>query len=305
MLVNLLTVGCLADTPARVTGEHGQFIISDMQLAQTASRAFRDAIDLDGDDLRDNALGATFATLRTYGFDIQPTLTAAIQNGDILLGLDVQTTSFEDAAIVGVQIRTGFDAAPSPCSADMPMVCGQHLHGGATLVADSAAPLMYSTGALAKGTLMTRGGILPVRLALDVDNFIELNLHDAAISINFQDTNPTGILAGVVPAADVARVIIPQTGLQFRRIIDQDCGSKAPGLHRKPPYCQCRSKSRGSFLIELFDRNEDCIVDDQELLENSIIHTLLASDIEGVDGPGVSFALAIKLVPATFALVAP
>lgn len=228
MLVNLLMVGCLADTPARVAGEHVPFIISDMQLAQSAARATRDAIDLDGDDRRDNALGAVFATLRIYGFDIQPSLTAAIQNGDILLGLDVQTTSFKDAAVVGVQIRKGFDAAPSPCSADMPMLCGQHLHGGGTLVADAAAPLMYSTGALAKGTLMTRGGILPVRLALDVDNFIELNLHDAAISINFQDTKPTGILAGVVPADDVARVKFHKPACSFAESSTKIAGRRRP-----------------------------------------------------------------------------
>ena len=309
LLVNLLAGGCLGDTAEQVPGQHFHYIVSDMQLhkqQQSGSPIVAiQGLDLDGDNNGDNQLGAVFNLLRSNGFEIQPTLTAAIQNGDILLGLDVQTPNMQNADSVNVQVRTGFAASPTPCSGDAPIMCGQHLHGDATIVVDAPTPSLYSTGALSKSVLLTRGGILPVRLALEKNNYIELNLHEAAVSITFEDTNPTGTLAGVVLAADIERVLVPQIGLQFRRIVDEDCGTKVPGRHRRLQYCQCRAQSRGFYLLALFDQNEDCLVSDQEIMANSLTRSLLSPDIEGPDGDGFSFAIAIKLAPATFALVAP
>lgn len=309
LLVNLLAVGCLGDTAEQVPGDHFHYIVSDMQLHKQQQSDNRivaiQGLDLDGDNQGDNRLGAAFTILRSNGFEIQPTLTAAIQNGDILLGLDVQTASMKNAERVSVQVRTGFAAIPTPCRGNAPIVCGQHLQGDATIVVDAPTPSLYSTGALSKSILITRGGILPVRLALDKINYIGLNLHEAAVSINFEAPNPTGTLAGVVLAADIERVLVPQTGLQFRRIIDEDCGTKVPGRHRRLQYCQCRAQSRGFYLLALFDQNQDCIISDQEITANNLTRSLLAPDIKSPDGNGLSFAIAIKLAPATLALAAP
>lgn len=300
LLTAAIALGGCVDSPAAVSGEHHQYIVTGLYLPRSASDASKKfGIDLNNDGRKDNGLGAVLATLLGQGFDIQPTLNDAVLRGNILLGLDVQTPNFTDAEAAGVQVVTGVTTSPSACNTAA--TCGLHLRGDALMIANEAVPQMYSTGSVAYDTLLARGEILPVRLAVGDDNYIDLNLHYAAVQLKLAGDTPTGILAGVVLTEDVDRVLIPQFGKQFRRIAAEDCSPPAPVRLRKPYRCQCNPDSRGDLLIELFDRNQDCTIADAEISSNSIARTLLASDVFRDDKYiGLSFGVGISLAPATF-----
>ncbi len=300
LLTAAIALGGCVDSPAAVSGEHQQYIVTGLYLPRSVSDSNKKfGIDLNNDGRKDNGLGAVLATLLGQGFDIQPTLNDAVLRGNILLGLDVQTPNFTDAEAAGVQVVTGVTTSPSACNTAA--TCGLHLRGDALMIANEAVPQMYSTGSVADGTLLTRGEILPVRLAVGDDNYIDLNLHNAAIRLNFSGDQPTGTLAGVIPAADVARVVIPQFGKQFRRIAAEDCAPPPQVHYRGPNRCQCKPGSRGELLTRYLNRNFDCTITDDDLLRNTIVKTLLAPDVVLNDeSVGLSFGVGISLAPATF-----
>lgn len=300
LLIAAIALGGCLDSPAPVTGEHHQYIVTGLYVPRSASDATKSfGIDLDLDGRKDNGLGSVLATLLGQGFDIQPTLNDAVLRGNILLGLDVQTPSFTDAEAAGVQVVTGITTSPNACNTAG--TCGLHLSGDALMMTNEAVPQMYSTGPVTDGTLLTRGGILPVRLAIGDENYIDLNLHNAAIKVDVSSELPTGTLAGIIPTADVARIVIPQFGKQFRRIAAEDCAPPPQVHYRGANRCQCKPGSRGELLTDYLNSDLDCTITDDEVRNNSIVKTLLAPDmVHNDEAVGLSFGVGISLAPATF-----
>ncbi len=287
------TVGC-GDNQFIAEGAHYQYVVSEISLATTASEASLQGLDIDGDERNDNALGAVFGTLRGAGFDIQPDVTAAVRNGGILLGLDVQTPSLRDANLVGLQAFRGLAAVPAPCTSSDPQSCGQHLLGNAQIRVAPALLANYATGQLHQGEATTFADELTLKLALGNDVLIDVNLHDVVVRLtDLTTTTANATFAGVVSEQDVHDIVIPQAAKQFNRIVDRDCAVVAPATT-----CSCAMKSSGEQLVGLLDTNRDCNVSDDEMRRNNLVRALTASDIQSSVGPGLSFSVRAKLVAA-------
>jgi hypothetical protein len=288
-----MSVGC-GDNQFIAEGEHYQYVVSEISLAASATEASLQGLDLDGDDRRDNALGAVFALLRGEGFDIQPDVTAAVRDGGILMGLDVQTPNLRDANLVGIQMYRGMSTVPLPCGSSDPASCGQHLLGNSQIRVAPAMQVNYATGPLQHGEALTRADELTLKLALGADVLIDVMLHDVVIRLtDLTATTGVATYAGVVSVQDFNDVVIPQTVKQFNRIIDRDCAIVAPAT-----VCTCEEKSGGAYLVGFVDANRDCNVTDAEMRGNSIVRVLTSPDIESSVGPGMSFSVRAKLVGA-------
>ena len=289
-----MSVGC-GDNQFIAEGEHYQYVVSEISLATNASEAAIQGLDVDGDGRRDNALGSVFSTLRGAGFDIQPDVTAAVRNGGILMGLDVQTPNLRDANLVGIQMYRGMSTVPLPCGSSDPASCGQHLSGNSQIRVAPAMEVNYATGPLRKGEALTNADELTLKLAIGADVLIDVMLHDVVIRMtDLTATTGNVTFAGVVSEMDVRDVVIPQAAKQFNRIIDRDCAVVAPSTK-----CSCALNSSGDKLVGLLDTNFDCDVSDGEMRSSPIVKTLTASDIiESSIGPGLSFAVRATLVRA-------
>jgi hypothetical protein len=288
---------CMQDPkPISVEGLHYSFVVSEIHVPSTANEAAKLAgIDLDGDGKTDNQLGQVFATLRSVGFDVQSTLTDAVVRGQTLLALDVQTPDLSNADNAGVQLLTGISASPSPCADATDTACGHHLNGHGATTVNAATDAMYSTGPMVDDILQTTGGIIPIRLALDANNFIDLNLYAAHLKIeHITPTATTAILAGGMFFSDRDTIFIPQVAAQFRRVVE-------------PAHCirtgnktTCEHNPRAEALLHYFDDNGDQTITDDELRHNSIVRALLEDDVTIDNVKYLSFGVSVKLVAATF-----
>lgn len=236
-----------------------------------------------------------FALLRNEGFDIQPDVTAAVRNGGILMGLDVQTPNLRDANFIGVQAYRGMSTVPLPCGSSDPASCGQHLSGNAQIRVAPAMEVNYATGPLQHGEALTRADELSLKLALGSDVLIDVVLHDVVMRLtNLTATTGNVTFAGVVSQADVNTVVIPQATQQFNRIIARDCAIVAPSTK-----CSCTADSGGFQLMSLIDFNRNCVITDEEMHSNGIVRALTSTDIINSSvGPGMSFSVRAKLVGA-------
>ena len=285
--------GC-GDNQLVVEGEHYQYVVSEILLPNGAAEATNKSLDLDGDGRNDNWLGVVFTTLRGIGFDIQPDVTAAVRNGGILIGLDVQTSSWRDAELIGVQPYLGMSAVPPPCESSDPLSCGQHLMGNASIRVAPANRGNLATGPLHVGEGLVRGDELTLKLAFANDVLIDITLHDAVMRLTeMTAVDGLAIISGVVAQQDVRDVVLPKAAKQFNRIVDRDCALAGPAMQ-----CTCGADSGGAYLVKNLDYNLDCEISDTELGNNGTVRGLLTPDIESSVGPGLSFSVRTKLVRA-------
>ena len=106
-------------------------------------------------------------------------------------------------------------------------------------------------------------------------------------------TGGSAILTGGLTTDDVETIVIPAATRELQRIVATECT-----LTTSP--CGCPSGSRGRQLQEIFDDNNDCEIELDEVLVNSIVQSLLAPDL-GTGGDALlSFGFGVGLVPAEF-----
>jgi hypothetical protein len=294
----LSSTGCIADTdttPAPVEGPHYSFVVSDVRVSATAKEAITiGGLDLNGDGKVDNELGRMFGILSTYDFNVQPTLTELARTGRSLLAVDVQTPNLANAQRTGVQLLTGISALPSPCSGATDASCGHHLDGNGTIVVNAPTKTMYSTGFTVDGSMHTTGGLIPVRLAFDATNFIDLNLHDAHLQIDHIDaTGATGLWAGGISVTDKDTILIPQLAANLQRI------ATAAHCEWTANTVTCSDSPRAQDLLFYLDFNHDLMISEDEVRKHFINKVLLSPDVSIDNVEYISFGFSVTLVPAT------
>src|SRR5207247_1244217 len=79
--------GGLPGCPGPVTGPHYKYAASALRLPGSAMGY---ALDIDGDQRPDNQLKALVAALTAAGFDLQGPIDKSVQNGEVVILLDLQ-----------------------------------------------------------------------------------------------------------------------------------------------------------------------------------------------------------------------
>jgi hypothetical protein len=291
-------------TPA---GPHTHYVVNKVSVPTTSDQATSLALDVGGDKsdtpdgIPDNALGHTLAALTMY-FDVQTTLTAAVDEGSITLLADVQATdtTFMNDSATGFQVLLGDNPMPAPCGSNVgsdgtfdgsdaaaATECGKQFTGGMFDISPNSPANAAVAGTIVNGVFNGGPGTIDVQIALGGTTPVDLTLHNARVKAS--GISATGIttatIGGAVTKSDLDTKVIPAIGAQLAPLIARDCPDATAGSGSDgPPNCGCMDGSTGATIIGLFDGDgsgdvKDCMITTQELLDNGLIKSLLAPDV--------------------------
>jgi hypothetical protein len=304
LLLSLLTLplfACTDDGQQPPEGPHHTYVVSEANVPVNNNQAREFGLDLNGDKAPDNQLGMVLGTLSNQGFDVQGAIAKAVSEGDIILLLDLQTSSYASTSGAGLSVKLGdkTTAMPAPCADALDMTCRRHLGGTGMFAIGSGSPENAAvSGKIIGGTFNGGPGRISLKIALGGPEGIQLDLIGArAKATGMTDTGiDSVILAGALPVADLETKVIPAIHAQLGPLVADDC----PGT--TPPDCGCPAgSSTGRTILNLFDTTpKNCVVTVDEIKNNTLIQSLLAPDVE-IDGiQALSLGIKVKATVGVF-----
>ncbi len=299
MCAILVFTGCTSDEPLALDGTHYQYVVSDLSIPSNNTMARDNGLDLDGDKTVDNQLGMVFGALAGQGLGVGETATEALLRGGLVMLADLETNGFDDTEISGFTTWLGDDLSPAPClDPTMLDTCGQHLRGNGTFSVDQDSASHQMTAPIVNGVFVDKAVFLPVELVLDSDTPIRLDLRAARVRLTeITETRITGVFAGGITQGDIDNAVIPEVASNCDRIVRNECNQPTPAGSEP---CGCVAGSRANTLRNLFDNNRNCRVETNEVATNSLVQSLLKTDIR-VDGQELlSFGVGVQLARASF-----
>lgn len=290
-----LLVACGDDGQEPPSGPHYTYVADKALVPTTNAEATDYGLDLDGDKINDNALGKVLATLKMQAmFDIQGTVTEAVNDGSIILLLDFQTPDFQSAGGAGLTVKLGDKATamPAPCTDPTdPATCGKHLTGTGVFTIPAGSPSGTVVGKVSGGTFNGGPGNIALQLALAGDP-ITLNLIGARARASglSADSMDNVILAGALSKNELDTVILPAIHKQVEPIVNAAC------TMTMQEDCGCPDGSAHQILMLLDTSPKDCRVTLMELQTNGLITSLTAPDvdIEGVEALSLGLKVTTK-----------
>jgi hypothetical protein len=294
------------------------FVMDSLIVPATAAEAVSTyGLDIDGkendaDRGVDNQLGRSFVSLADMA-DIGAAVKAGVDNGSIIMLVDVRTPDLATNARVEVGIYLGANPVPAACENDQDQVCRRHLDGSASFELAPDAPTdTVLTGSLASGGFTMSAEDAPGRVAipfpaLDGGEPVVVEMVGARISIQtVSETGLTsGILGGAIPADDFENTVLPSFHQGLAAQVAADCTGTSPTC--------CTPDSGGEGILDFFDPGSaDCMVSFEEFRGNFFLSFLLNPDVDLFDAEGnynpnsdgandsLSLGLGFSAVTATF-----
>ncbi len=286
----------ITQPPVDPTGANYKFVMDALKMPTTPSQAQSYGLVLDGNEQNrpNNALGQILSTLaNSADMDLQSAVDTQVMAGDIIILMNMQATSLTTATGVGNWVFLGSDPSPAPCLSDTDEVCGQHLDGNGSFGIDSASPQdALISGQLVAGQFTGGPGKVTIQISLveGSDSAITVDLLGARMKVASvtEDGMTDGVLGGAVTKKDLDEQIMPTLHDILTDTMDRDC----TGVATDTDECGCEEGSTGRMLLDLFDEygatpedDPDCQVTLEELMNNSLISSLLAPDVDLLDCP--------------------
>ncbi len=277
------------DDDVQPEGDHYHYVVDSVEIPLDSDQAEELGFDLDGDGTIDNQLGNILSALVQAGgesLDLQASIDTGVAQGDILLLADVQATDLSSASAVGFGIFLGTNPTPAPCTDANDMVCGHHLDGSGSFTVDPTGPQNQKVvGNISGGTFAGGPGNLSMQISLAAGSSIDLTLVNARAEISGVTATSLGSsrIGGAVPEDNVQNDVIPAVHTTVAGIVDEDCTGVGT---------DCGCVGTGATVQGIFDTDNDCSVTLEEIRANSLIVTLLRSDVD-TDGDGTADALSI------------
>lgn len=255
------------------------FVMDSVQVAESANEAARLALDLDGDQQPDNALGGLLAAIASQaGLPIAADQVKAVEGGRALTLVGLEDLVVGEGGPVSVRIAPGSDLdgdAADNFSGSEPFALAP-LEG-----ADGMMPGTLGAG----GRLRAGPGSVPVLLAFAGVPPAVISLVGVGGGIDCE-ASASGLASGRLGAAlteeEVDQRLIPAMAAGIDEVMQRDC-----------PDALCEDGSPGEQLAIFFDDNEDGRLTEEELLSNSLIASTIGNpdldlfDAGGVYNPGV------------------
>ncbi|HTM21013.1 MAG TPA: hypothetical protein VL172_10910, partial [Kofleriaceae bacterium] len=284
-------------------GTDNLFVVNRLLLPTTATQANSYGLVLDGNPQNrpNNALGQILSTLASQSSDVslQDSIDKQINTGGIILLNRIKATALTMATGVGSWIYLGdpATATPAPCTDELDTVCGHHLDGTGTFTTDAASPNDARVSGHIIGGQFTGGpGTVTIQIALTEGSAdaVTLNLIGARMVGNVtadgmgSEGSPAK-LGGAITDSDLHEHVLPA----LQGILSDNIDKYCTGIDNGTDACGCEDGSTGRTLLDLFDEtdtngdpNPDCMVTLEELEANSLISSLLAPDVDLLDGDG-------------------
>jgi len=261
-------------------GEHYGYVLDSVLVPATPNEASQVALDIDGDDRGDNALGGLLAALASSAdLDLQGEVDAQVAAGGVIILADVQATDLSSATGVGLQVFLGGNANPAPCTDENdPSTCGQHLQGGASFDVTMDYDALV-VGQIVGGQLSGGPGEVTIELALAEGSTVPVRLVGARVETAITaDGLTNGRLGGAIHEDDIENELMPA-------IVDLIEGILAECDPEAVPCCP--EGSTGEQVLAFFDADDSCTVDQAELEENQLISSTIGNpDLDLFDETG-------------------
>jgi hypothetical protein len=293
-----------------IEGMHYGYVVGKASVPTMPNDVTAFALDLGSktsskpDGLPDNALGSVFSALTMLKFDIQGTITTAVDQGNILLLIDFQTKDFANAATAGLTVKLGANAMPAPCNGSADTTCRHHLDGTGTFTIATDSPMDdVVAGKIAGGTFTGGPGDLTLQIAVGSTTPIKLALlHARATATSISATGMTAILGGVVTKTELTTQVGPPLLTSVKAVFDRDCP-----IPRSPPGCNCADGSTGALVGSVVDVSpKDCTLTIDELFGNPVVAPMLTPDSCSMDScttaDSLSIGIKVEAVKGTFPL---
>ncbi len=211
---------------------------------------------------------------------------------------ELQTSAPEDPVdAVALTMFRGANPDPAPCVDAQDSVCRRHLQGDARFDARDAGELLLARRRELPITVRT--GDMPLTFAF-YGTPVELTLHDGQVVLDqLDDTRLAGRIGGWIDREDVVAQLIPL----FVQVLEQRQAAECTE-GGAPPDCGCPPEDNynARYWLGIFDGfPRDCSITTTDVLDNSIISSLLSPDdhVDGVEW--LSFGFGFEAVPAQFA----
>ena len=291
-------------------GRHYGYVVSKIALPLTQAQVREYSLDLGSanssmlDGVADNAIGVLLGLLAQENLPMQRVITEAVDRGNIIQLLDLQSTDFINANNAGLRIRFGQNPVPQPCNNAFDTICRRHLTGSAifSIAADSPTNAIFS-GSVVNGEFDGFSSEITLQLAFANVTLINLRLRHARImarSISENDIATINI-GGKVTKEETLITVVPVIQGQLKDILDRDC--VAGGNGGVPPRCGCQSRSSGEALFRIFDGSvagipRDCQISSAEILTFAFYDSCSKATCETPDA--LSVGLRLEAIKATF-----
>lgn len=271
------------------------YVVSEASVPTSNPQATEFGLDLNGDKVVDNQLGAVLAALTSQGFNVQGAVTTAINEGSIILLAEFQSKDFSSGG-AALSVKLGDMPMPAACTGTTDTVCRHHLDGSGSFAVAAGSPQNAAVeGKLVGGTFNGGPGDIALEIALGAAP-IQLDLIGARAKASA--ISETGIdslvVGGALTIDDLNTKVIPAIHAQIAPLVKADC----PGT--TPPGCGCTASSTGATILNLFDTApKDCTITVEEIATNTLIKSLLAPDVTIEGKMALSLGLKVKAVKAT------
>ena len=267
--------GPTPDSSGPPPGDTTQYVMNSLILPGNAGGPTADdlSFDLDGADTpNDNALGSVIALLGNFNFDLQPSVTASINAGSVVILNELTAEAF--AGTARWQVFLGNETAAPPA-----------FDGNDTLTKDPSGPSnAILDGEITGGSFHGGPGSVSLSLALvDGQPPLNIDLVGAQLSAGVSASGATdGILGGAITDDDVRNEIIPAIANVMTGYMLADCTCTDPG----PP--SCTGETTGETLNDMFNTTADCSITPEELLANTLVQTAIMPDVDMFDASGAA-----------------
>ena len=300
--------GSSSDSAIVPEGTHYGYVISSASVPATDAQVMQFGLDLGSpkssklDGTVDNKLGTALSSLSSLMFKVQDPVTTAIDHGDIILLIDLQTKDLANSSAAGFSVKIGATPNPPACNpAGGDTICRHHLDGHGSFQIAAGSP----TDALVAGKIVSSAfsggpGDLGLQLALGATAAINLNLVHARVQATLNPDNTlTATLGGLVLHDELIAQIGPVLQAQIMGLLTTQCTPGGPGT------CGCPTTSQANTLLTLgIDADGNCMITTQEVANFPFVKNGLQADSCSMDtcaaSDSVSLGIKVQAVKATF-----
>jgi len=268
------------------------YVISRLILPD-ATNASTLGVDLDGDGVVDNSLGAVLGAINSLGMgvDLQDTLDESVFSGALLQLLRIYSQDMVNNPSTALQTWVGqpqtcctLPATTTACWNQAVQTCFSGTH---TFTPDPASPKsVVMAGSLSGGAMSFTASQMSLPIPLGTAGTIYVTIKGAHVQGQLSSTGiAQGIIAGAIPDYEIQAKMVPALAQQLDAVI-------------KDPLMDPTIKAT---LAKLFDANADGTITTAEVANSTIVTTFLVPDVD-VDNDGVkelSLGLGFTAVNAT------
>ena len=262
----LATLVSVAPSADAATATRHVYVDNAVLLPTTNTEAAAYARNLDGSPGPDNGLGQFFATLAAQGLDLTGMESGAVSSGQLIALNSLVTPSLANAKKATWQVKYGNPTETPDFS------------GSGTFTVDPLAARSARIPAKIRNHhVSTAAANVPLTLDFGAGPATLSTVNTRIFATCSRKTCTGGRINGAIRETTLDDTLIPGLVALFQPIIVRDCPTGYNG---------CLDQSTGKSIEQLFDTDQDGTVTEQELLDNPLVQSILAPDLDLFDADG-------------------